>query len=711
MRRSRKVLIGISGVVLALIVALVLFVALFDWNRLRPYINDKVSAAIGRPFVIEGNLTAAWRREPSEPGWRSIVPWPTFTANDIHIDNPPWTKQPQLVRLDALQLRLSPLPLLIHHLYLPFVQFVGPHVDLERDSKGEANWQFALPQSSSPSDWTFTLGTIVFDKGDIALDDAKTRLKLHVDITPLQQAIPYDQIVSQATNDAREDVGHNVGKAVDAAKTNPDTSTNAERTSYQFAWTADGSYQGASITGTGKTGAVLALQQTDIPFPVQARMHIGDSKIALVGTLTDPVHLGALNLRVWFAGTSMAKLYPILGITLPETPPYATEGHLIAELHAHSSHFSYNDFKGRVGESDLGGNLQVTTGGARPKLSGDIHSQRLRFVDLAPLVGADSKAEKQQRGDTTPQPTDKVLPVEQFRTDRLRTMDADVTFDAAHIEHPSSMPIDALNTHVSLDDGSLKLDPLRMDVAGGTINGRLRVDGHAQPMHTAMDLRARHLRLKQLFPAVQAMQTSSGEINGDVALNGTGNAVAALLSSASGELKLLMNDGAISKTLLEAAGLNVANVVAGKLFGDKTVHINCAAADLAGTNGLFTSRLFVLDTSDATVNVDGTINFADEKLDLDVVPHTKGLRIFSLRTPLYVKGTFKDPDVGVHPGPLLLRGGGAVALAVVAAPVAALLAVIVPSRGEPTNTCQMVLTELHHEPPATGAKSPATKVK
>ncbi|WP_233843227.1 AsmA family protein [Dyella sp. 2HG41-7] len=711
MKRSRKVLIGITGVVLALVVALVLFIALFDWNRLRPLINDKVSAAIGRPFVIEGNLTAAWQREPSEPGWRAIVPWPTFTANDIHIDNPSWTKQPQFVRLDALRLRISPLPLLIHHIYLPFVQLVGPHLDLERDNKGEANWELTLPQSSTPSPWSFTLGTIQFDKGDIALDDAKTRLKLHVDITPLQQAIPYDQIVSQATNDARADVGHDVGKSVDATKTHPDASSNAERTSYQFSWTTDGSYQGAAVTGTGKTGAVLALQQTDVPFPVQARMHIGDSKIALVGTLTDPTHLGALNLRVWFAGTSMAKLYPIIGITLPETPPYATEGHLTAELHAHGSHFSYNDFKGRVGESDVGGNLQVITGGARPKLSGDVHSKLLRFVDLAPLIGADTKAQKQQRGDTTAQPTDKALPVEQFRTDRLRTMDADVTFDAAHIEHPSSMPIDALSTHVLLDDGSLKLDPLHLDVAGGTINGRLRVDGNAQPMHTAMDLRARHLRLKQLFPTVQTMQNSFGEINGDIALNATGNSVAALMGSANGELKLLMNDGAISKTLLEAAGLNVANVVVEKLFGDKTVHINCAAADLAGTNGLFNSRLFVLDTADATVDVDGTINFADEKLDLDVVPHTKGLRIFSLRTPLYVKGTFKKPDVGLHPGPLILRGGGAVALAVVAAPAAALLAVIVPSRGDQTNTCQTVLTQLHNEPPPTAPKKPSAKTK
>ncbi|MDQ6646956.1 MAG: AsmA family protein, partial [Pseudomonadota bacterium] len=158
----------------------------------------------------------------------------------------------------------------------------------------------------------------------------------------------------------------------------------------------------------------------------------------------------------------------------------------------------------------------------------------------------------------------------------------------------------------------------------------------------------------------------------------------------------LMNDGAISKTLLETAGLNVGNIVLGKLFGDKTVEINCAATDMTATKGLFDMRLFVFDTGDAVINVDGTVNMGSEKLDLEVNPHTKGFRVFSLRSPLYVRGTLKDPNVGVKPGPLLARGAGAVALAVVAAPAAALLALISPSHdNDGENTCRNVLQQLN----------------
>jgi uncharacterized protein involved in outer membrane biogenesis len=181
-----------------------------------------------------------------------------------------------------------------------------------------------------------------------------------------------------------------------------------------------------------------------------------------------------------------------------------------------------------------------------------------------------------------------------------------------------------------------------------------------------------------------------------VQLDAQGNSVAALLGSADGQVRLVMNDGAISKTLLETAGLNVGNIVIGKLFGDKTVQINCAAADLGARNGLFDVRLFVFDTPDALVNMDGTADMGSEKLDLTVRPHTKGLRLFSLRSPLYVRGTLKHPDVGVQKVPLLARGAGAVALGAVAAPAAALLALVVPSqdKDQGDNTCRATLQAL-----------------
>jgi AsmA family protein len=714
MKRSRKVLSWIAGIVLALVVVMLIVVATFDWNRMKPFIGDKVSQAIGRPFAINGALTVDWQRDRNGRWPGSWLPWPEFTARDISIANPDWATQPQFAHLDALRFRLSPLPLLAHRIDVPTLQLVHPTADLERDKSGRASWDFALPENTAPSAWKLQLGTIGFDQGLLTLDDAASRVKLKLVVEPLQAAIPYDQIVAQQSSAAREEAGKTLGAAAKKTLASGDVGPGPDKTrssiTYQFGWTAEGSYQGSPLKGKGRTGAVLALQDTTTPFPLQADVRIGDSRIALVGTLTDPLHLGALDVRLWLSGSSMARLYPITGITLPDTPPYATEGHLKAELHRSGSHYSYQDFRGRVGGSDLAGNLMFVTGGKRPKLSGDVHSKLLQFADLAPLIGADSNTEKQQRGDATPQPADKLLPVEPFRTDRWQAMDADVTFTGTRIVRGEALPIDSLATHLVLNNGALYLDPLSFGLAGGTVRSNITLDGSRAPMRGVLELNARHLKLKQLFPTFEPMRTSFGEINGDAALDAQGNSIAALLGSANGELKLLMNDGAISKTLLETAGLNVGNIVIGKLFGDKTVQINCAATDMAASNGLFDMRLFVFDTDDAVIDVTGTVNLANEKLDLDVKPHTKGFRVFSLRSPLYVRGTLKNPNVGVQAGPLLARGAGAVALGVVAAPAAALLALVAPSHGDAgDNTCRAVLQQLRSSGKMMPAGKPAAK--
>ncbi len=76
------------------------------------------------------------------------------------------------------------------------------------------------------------------------------------------------------------------------------------------------------------------------------------------------------------------------------------------------------------------------------------------------------------------------------------------------------------------------------------------------------------------MPKVEMMQKTLGEMNGDVQLRGSGNSVAALLGNSNGNLKLLMNDGLISRNLMEILGLNVGNYVIGQIFGDDEVRVN-----------------------------------------------------------------------------------------------------------------------------------------
>ncbi len=83
MSRTRKTLVIITGTILLLIVLFFIVLATFDWNRLKPTINQKVSAELNRPFAIRGDLGVVWERQPDERGWRSWIPWPHVHAEDI----------------------------------------------------------------------------------------------------------------------------------------------------------------------------------------------------------------------------------------------------------------------------------------------------------------------------------------------------------------------------------------------------------------------------------------------------------------------------------------------------------------------------------------------------------------------------------------------------------------------------------------------------
>ncbi len=88
MSRTRKTLVIITGTILLLIVLFFIVLATFDWNLLKPTINQKVSAELNRPFAIRGDLGVVWERQPDERGWRSWIPWPHVHAEDIVLGNP-----------------------------------------------------------------------------------------------------------------------------------------------------------------------------------------------------------------------------------------------------------------------------------------------------------------------------------------------------------------------------------------------------------------------------------------------------------------------------------------------------------------------------------------------------------------------------------------------------------------------------------------------
>jgi uncharacterized protein involved in outer membrane biogenesis len=664
--RPLKIILWIVGILVAIPVIAIIILLTFDWNRAKPWLNAKVSDAIDRPFAIVGDLSVHWERPsdsiiPGQRTWRDHIPWPHLYANDVHVGNPANMPKGDTASVRQFSFSLNPFPLLQHTINIPVLRFDGPRIDLLRTDATHYNWVFKHDEKKSK--WTLDLERLVLSKGVIHIQDAITKADVTADVDTL-----------------------------------------ANDPTYGIGFKLHGTYNGAEVGGGGKTGAVLTLRDQDAPFPVQADVHSGASRVAVEGTITRPAKLAGLDLRLKLGAPSMARLDPFTGLVLPETPAFSTEGHLTGSLGTEGSRWTYEKFKGKVGESDIAGSLSFQNRKPRGKLTGTITSHQLRFADLGPLIGADSNASKQARGVAPVQPNGKALPVEKFHTEKWKKLDADVRFSADRIVKTAQLPLNKLNTHLTMDNGVLRLKPLDFGLAGGTVNSTITLDGSGaagkDAIKATLDATAHHIEVKQLFPQIQKIQqATAGDVYGQAKLTATGDSVGEMLAKSNGEVKGLVSQGVVSKLLLEEAGLNVGNVIITKLFGDKQVQLNCLASDLDVVNGVAKTNTFVLDTEEAIVDISGTVNLSSEQMDLRVKPETKALRLFTLRTPFYVRGTFKKPDLQLDKKVLALKGGAAAALAIVAAPVAALIPLINTGPGK-DSPCAALLAQAGAKPQA-----------
>ncbi len=631
----------IAGIALVLMAALlaVLAVAIasFDWNRARPWLAERVTAATGRPFEIKGELAVSWQRPPETRGWWRYLPWPHLRARDVVFGNPPWAESGRwMAQVPQLDFTLNLPALLQRQVRVQQARLAGPVLVFEKAGEDRKNWVFA-PRATDPAGrpWRFEIDSLAVASGQLRyLDKASaTDLQLRLD-------------------------------------TASDGSVR---------WRASGRYNDEALQGHGSAGALLALRTSDLRYPVEADVRVGDTRLTAQGTITDPSAPSALDIRLVLTGASMADLYPLSGLLLPKTPRFSTSGRVVGRTLPGQLDLRYEGFSGKVGQSDIAGHFHYRQQGSRSLLSGEVVSSRLRLVDLAHLIGA---------GDSGPpkpgevrQPEGRVLPWSPFKTERWHKMDVQVRFTGKQIIRREALPIDDLDTRLTMKAGVLTLDPLRFGIAGGRLQGSVRIDGLADPARGKLLLQAQRLELRQLFPTVGEAPASVGRLAGRADLSGQGNSVAALLGSASGEVSAVISEGSVSKFVLEAAGLNLASAALTKFFGDRQVPINCMLADFKVDAGVARARSFLLDTKDASIGVNGTISLRDERYDLTLHPDTKGVRIITLRSPLYIRGSFQKPEVALDRRRVALKAGAATVLGVIAAPVAGLIALVSP--GEP----------------------------
>jgi AsmA protein len=250
--------------------------------------------------------------------------------------------------------------------------------------------------------------------------------------------------------------------------------------------------------------------------------------------------------------------------------------------------------------------------------------------------------------------------------ERWDTLDADVKLSAKAIQKAKQLPIDNFTTRLVMKDRKLTLDPFNFGVAGGQFKGVVALDGQTKPIAAQAKIDVQKVSLNKLLPTVEMnKQTSVGRIDGLVELKGNGDSVAKMLASANGKAALVIAGGEISNMMMEVVGIDLWEMLKFKTQGDKPVNIRCGVYDGEVKQGVLNTNLLVFDTDDTKIVGTGNLDLAKERLDMKLEAQPKDRSLVSLRTPILLKGTLSDPDIGPDKRKLVVRGLSALALGAV----------------------------------------------
>lgn len=647
--------LGFALLGLGVLLALVLLV--FDPNWLRGPMMRQTTEKTGRELVIEGDLGIDW-------GW----PVTKLSAEGVRFANPEWAEAEQMFTAENIVVGVSLPQLFRREVMLAELHLDSAEVFLEQHPDGRKNWLLDPGQKDEGA--RIGIGTLTVHDGQIRYADP-------------QQKTLIDAKVS--TTGAADDEHADETEASGAKGSAPEKGEAPAADGVKFE--AKGRYKGLPMSVQGTGGPVLSMRDESTPYPLDIEARFGSTRAAADGTITSLLRFTGIDLDVDLRGASLDQLFPLIGIALPQTPEYHTAGHLVRD----GATWRYEKFSGQIGNSDVAGTLQVDAGGERPYLHGDLAFKVLDFADLGPVVGSGDKDESERPAENAEaaEESARVLPTAPFRTERWDSVDADVTLKAGQIRRPEALPIENLATHVVMRDATLTLDPLEFGVAGGKLAGTVRLDGRDEPLDAALKMDVRRLKLSQLFPTLDVAKSNFGELNGRVALEGQGNTVAKMLGSADGDLALVVADGQISRLMVEAVGLHLSRIVEILLAGDELVEIRCMIADFDINDGLMQTQVLVLDSDLMRIVGAGTVDLGAERLDLTLTPDTKETALVGLRSPIYLKGTFGNPEPSIDTGRVAAQGLGAVALGLIN-PLLALIPMIETGPGMDSNCGQLI---------------------
>jgi len=312
-----------------------------------------------------------------------------------------------------------------------------------------------------------------------------------------------------------------------------------------------------------------------------------------------------------------------------------------------------------VDDSRLNGSINVTDM-SKPALEFRLTSQML---DFDALLGTPSVDQMQQATLEAPV-SDAGAPAEDVQItlpmELLRAMRVSGRLSAKQIKI-QNLRLNDVELNITGKNGVLNLDPMMMNLYGGSFQGSVQIDARAPEPRYRVREKMNGVQVGKLMTDFIGEDRVSGELAANVEIITRGEWLSALKKNSNGKMNIAIKDGALKgfnlRYSIDQAKAKLKNQPAPPQQLQTT---DFSALSLSGKikNGVFSSNDLNLQAPLLRVGGEGKANLNDNKVDYLVKVKLVGTvtgqdgggqdELKGLLIPVRIKGPFESPDIDVQ---------------------------------------------------------------
>jgi uncharacterized protein involved in outer membrane biogenesis len=595
MAKLLRLIGGLVGIIILVpAVVLGIFFATFDFNAFKTQVMQQVSTALGRDVAVNGPIGVDFKD--------GLV----LTLKDINVGNPKSFTEKDFAKIGSLYVSVNWRALMDKSVEVKRVAVADADIHLVTNSAGENNWEFKLPKAE-PGAPENSPANAPKEKVEKALEKATDKNSV-----PNKDEFRIEKVdigSVELENVKLQQLDVRSGKKQDVQLEKATVKAPAE---------------GAlSVQARGNYNAQ--------GFDVDLNAPKGWKELA-DGTLT-PVELKAK-----YAGES-----------------YDVKAHFSQKPKLIEVKNLQTVYKG----AEFTGNLNIRTDTNVPMVTGNLASTSLdlrgflKQAALMPPLLAQSLVMQYRTPLAIPIAAGAAKPAD---LSALKAANADLQISFAKLILPEGQVLDDVKTHLVLNGGRLRLDPLTLNLLGVPYQGVVEITPDSA---THLTLKASGIDFEALAKAFNTTSplSAKGDLNMDI--TGRGLDAEAFKRTLGGRIQLTLGQGGVDLGSGGTAATNLIRMLYPKTAFSQKQTINCADIRLTAENGVLKTNGFLIDSAAAALIADGTIDLPRDNANLLFTYAVKDEAMASIvNVPMRATGPLANMSFSPEEKALLQKASG-----------------------------------------------------